>query len=350
MLNQCNCGIITVFLSDPHSQLINKILNNTEQPNGVGFYYQKNTVFLFNTYDNNPIPWLSFGCNTDLLMKLPFIDKIDFYPLNDQMEEKFRTLVLETINSNSKVMTDKNLVYTNLLLNKVNKENNNIMTGYNLVNKVLSNLTETNFNDSTKIYPCSLLNKTVSVILHNNSYTIDYENILESSRKEIIKLSAAFIDLFINNRTFRNNILSYNFELENLKDLQRLNNYIERIIQSLNDDIVNINIDELVNIYNNIVKNTKLNKINIKNNSNFTISRQAILTISNHEINIPNKVIPIPIYNADLKSLSDEQLMDILIYIDSLKDNNSNDTRFASLQNQITYELSCRFRTKQNKF
>ena len=56
-----------------------------------------------------------------------------------------------------------------------------------------------------------------------------------------------------------------------------------------------------------------------------------------------NKILMIPMINANLKLLSEEQLMDILIYLDSLRTSDgTGDTRFSHLQNEITYELSKR--------
>ena len=252
------CGIITACLTDPLSQLINKIMGLKEDDvNSVGFYYEaelhginKCTVILFNIYDNDPVPWLRLGYTMDLLLASPFVTKITYYPIvtnsdsslrsssfsnqssllsrsamkskpmNKRLEETFRTVVVQTIGINAKAIHDKNLSYTGLLLKivgitgeEVDRLVNNIITGYSLVNKVLLTLMGIESADlnkiSSSIVPCPLLRQPISITAPregNNESDVKY--IIEESRREITKLVAIFVDLFTTHDEFRSNILA----------------------------------------------------------------------------------------------------------------------------------------------
>ena len=233
------CGIMTACLTDPLSQLINKITGSRDDdPNSVGFYYEaelhgvnKCTVILFNIYDNDAVPWLRLGYTMDLLLASPFVNKITYYPLaktsaspdstnhrvNKRLEDMFRAVVVETIGANAAAIHDKNISYTILLLKIIGIEDSrltsNLITGYSLVNRVLLTLMGIKQSDLTKIsssiIPCPLLEKPISVVSRReNINEIDIKYIVEESRREITKLVAIFVDLFTTHETFRTNILS----------------------------------------------------------------------------------------------------------------------------------------------
>jgi hypothetical protein len=259
------CGIMTACLTDPLSQLINKIVGlSDDDPNAVGFYYEtdlcgdnKCIVFLFNTYDNDPIPWIKTEYTMDLLLSSPFITKIIYYPLSTEgidsssslffretmsygnstckdvktffhpfvngLEEMFRKTVLETIDVNSKEVNDKNGSYMSLLLREIDIIDKNaymfdgrIITGYSLVNNVLFTLMGIKHGDHVKIssnvVPCPLLKKSVSFMIpHKNASESDINYVIEESRCEITKLMAVSVDLFTTNHVFRSNVLSMRF-------------------------------------------------------------------------------------------------------------------------------------------
>lgn len=253
------CGILTVCLIDPLSQLINKISGLKEDDiNAVGFYYEaelhgtnKCTVILFNTYDNDPIPWLRLGYTMDSLLLSPFVKKIIYYPLitsdkeikqnsllkkdvipnkigiTKNLDEAFRINVVQTISMNAKAIHDKNLSYTTLLLKIAgitgDQLSYNIITGYSLVNKVMLNLMGIDKIDlnkiSSSIIPCPLVKKPLSIIpskdTSNNQLHHDIEYIIEDSRREITKLIAIFVDLFTSHEQFRINIINYKIPSQN---------------------------------------------------------------------------------------------------------------------------------------
>lgn len=133
--------------------------------------------------------------------------------------------------------------------------------------------------------------------------------------------------------------------------LRDLGMYISHILDSFdNPDSLVINLGTLVSTYNKIVMETNLPKIVIPHSGGHTtLSRQVIATIPGDDgleiVNIPlsSKSINIPMYNANLSALTDRQLLDILVYIDSLRDSDgSTDTRYANIQNEITHELARR--------
>jgi hypothetical protein len=243
------CGIITACLTDPLSQFISKIMGLKDgEHNSVGFYYQaelhgisKCTVILFNIYDNDPVPWLRLGYTMDLLLASPFVTKITFYPVvtnqhgsllsratlstvkhsrEPKLEDMFRTVVVETINSNASAIHDKNVSYTALLLKifgvtggDADRLMDGLITGYSLVNRVLLTLMGIKQSDLNKIgssiVPCPLLKKPVTISAPRETVTEnDIKYIVEESRREITKLVAVFVDLYTTHETFRNNVLT----------------------------------------------------------------------------------------------------------------------------------------------
>ena len=143
----------------------------------------------------------------------------------------------------------------------------------------------------------------------------------------------------------------------NVEPLKDLGTYISHLIDSFdNPEPLTINLGGIVAAYNNAIRETNLNKITIPrvttgNSSNkHTLSRSAIVTIPGDYcgdfISMPSNSQAIPMYNGNLTAFTDSQLIDILVYIDSLRDTNgSADTRFANLQNEITHELARRKHT-----
>ncbi|MEO6066606.1 MAG: hypothetical protein ABIQ41_01340 [Gemmatimonadales bacterium] len=433
------CGILTAHLTDPLSELTNKIIG-TDEPNAVGFYYEtkdqgefKHAVTLFNTYDNTPIQWLRLGYTLDLLLISPFVNRMTFYPLVSsqnkvtKLEEMFRIIVIETIGANAGSIADKNLSYTSLFLKRMGVVNTfQLITGYNLVNKVLLTLMKIRDPNiiSSSIVPCPLIKNPISINCQRetaNDHEIRF--IIEESRREIVKLAAVFVDLYANNSEFRKNVLEMTINDKSIRHLTELfkkedelishviggihngvlsNETLNELIKDLsiqrdivgnskrlplstnpgkkveiiNDEIAvtyqesstPINRDPLMNLgiilshmvesfntsdplvfnlgdivmeYNNAVQGTSLSKITL-NKQAHTMSRSAVVTFPSYEA-ISDESVAIAMYNSNLSSLSKEQLLDVLVYIDSLRDTDgTGDTRFANQQNAITHELALR--------
>jgi hypothetical protein len=143
-----------------------------------------------------------------------------------------------------------------------------------------------------------------------------------------------------------------------LNALNELGSYIGHIIDRFDDpDALTINIGTLMEIYNRAVSGTTIPSIVPPHvGTKSTLSRQVVLVLpgdNGTEItNIPisSKAINIAMYNADLTQLTATQLLDILVYIDSLRDSDgSTDTRYVNLQNEITHELALRNRKSVSK-
>lgn len=481
------CGVLMASLTDPLSRFMNKIIGLREDEiNAIGFYYEnevhgsvRHTVILFNTYDNDPIPWLRLGTQMESLLASPFVKKLIFYPIaNDssgalltrtsisssyelqrgrigdskhnhrRIEETFRGLVIETISANSHAIHDKHLSYTALLMRivgisgeEIERLTNKIITGYNLVNRVLCNLMGIKSTESSKLstslIPCPLLKKSVSISSSpEKTSESDITYVIEESRREITKLIAVFVDLFTAHSTFRDNILSMrinkesNVNLDPLFDrenelvssivgglqtgiisnsnlneiihdltnerfnlgnyqtlplsanpsknvsvtndsvpcsfqlpltihdtnpLRDLGVYINHIADSFdNPEVLTVNLGGMIAAYNDAIRGTNLPKISMPHiGGTHTLSRQAVVTIPGNapgghiEIPINSRSIPIAMYNSNLISLSEPQLLDTLVYIDSLRSTDgTSDTRFTNLQNEITHELARRRRNR----
>lgn len=452
--NYDRCGIITAKLVDPLSQIISKIIQLEEDGhNAVGFYYHsesssKCNVILFNTYDNYPVPWMRLGYTMELLLSSPFVTKITFYPLTNtptalfnratiiskqaiknNIEERFRTLIVEAINVNAKTLVDKNLNYTCLLLKMVGITNDTlfdlnkeVITGYNLVNGVLLSLMDIKSSQLTKIssniITCPLIKTPITITSDSEKATFNDTNyIVEETRREISKVAAVLVDLLTTHDTFRNKLLNNNTNslldaesqlvsnlvnglqngiisnqglnqlINNLsqeraiftnkklplstlpqkevqiinedllctfnrgnkqKDdihLKELGDQISNIISSFNnEEAILIDLSNLVSLYNNLIIGSNLERITLSDKRN--VSKEAVVIITHDAsevLKLPNSCLTLPIYNNKVSSLSDEELLDILIYLDSLRDSNGNkDNRFINLQNQVTYELGKR--------
>jgi hypothetical protein len=308
------CGIINVCLNDPLSELINKIRGlDDDEYNSVGFYYEEgipsiidgngnNKIFLFNTYDNDLIPWIRFGCSMDFLLSSPFVKKIRFYPINYdknidsksllaskeiisninnrenkniKMEDLFRMLVVETIGNNYDIANNKNMSYTSLFFKiagiDYNYERN--ITGYSLVNKILLKMMGIKSIDMTKIskkiIPCALLKKPSSLIFKKERVDeIDIKNVIEGCRDEIAKMAAIFIDLFTADKKFRE------------KFLEKISNRSDPTYNKL-DNLFLIE-KELVSHVINGLKNGFL--------SNFVLN-EIIIDLNNERYDIMNKII-----------------------------------------------------------
>lgn len=307
------CGVITACLTDPLSQLINKIMGlKDDDANSVGFYYEaelhginKCTVILFNIYDNDAVPWLRLGYTMNLLLASPFVTKITYYPIvtssessirsssfsnqssllsrssmkskpvNKRLEETFRAVVVQTIGMNAKAIHDKNISYTGLLLRiagitgeEVDRLVNTIITGYSLVNKVLLTLMGIESADlskiSTSIVPCPLLRQPISITAPretNNESDVKY--IIEESRREITKLVAIFVDLFTTHEEFRSNILATRSNKSNHLSLEGLflreSELISHLVGGLQNGIISSA------TLNDIIKDLNVERFNLGN-------------------------------------------------------------------------------------
>jgi hypothetical protein len=439
------CGILTVVLTDPLSQLLRKISGGKpDTVNSIGFYYYdiKSTsyhVCLYDIIDASSISWFHMTMTMESLLCSAFISKINFYPISFEkysyVDDTFRPAMIEAISNNSKLVKDKIATYTYLLLREagIPSPDNIRRTGYDLVNEVLCKLMKISpRTNSWDIISCPLLEEHISIMPHHISAGDDeLKHVIEESRREIVKLVATFIDLYTSHPEFRSIFLTTNFHKRdnnnNLSSLlmkenalvlsvvnslhtgiiavQTLNGFINELtkerfnigyyqrlplsnnatasINVIKDDInctfyqpilatnieplrdlgnyighmadsftesgpLMIDIGGMIASYNDIVRGTGIEPINMSFvGGNHTISRSAIAKIPGNKssLAISSDYITIPMYNADLTPLSETQLVDMLVYIDSLRaDDDQGDTRFVNLNNEIVQELARRRR------
>lgn len=218
-----SCGIITAWLTDPLSLLLNKILAlNDDNPNAVGFYYESDiqgvhatNVLLFNVYDNHVVPWLKLGCTMSKLLTSAYVRRITYYPLARvtattsssllsrmtlghlgaiKILDKFKLLVIEFMSNNARMLHDKSQVYTLLLQRAVGLSKQQLTTGYNLVNSVLAMLTGDKAQCADALIPCTLLKKSISIVSNTILSQVD-EHTVQETRHELTMLLAIFLDL-----------------------------------------------------------------------------------------------------------------------------------------------------------
>lgn len=235
-----SCGIITVCLIDPLSLLINKILElGDDDHNAVGFYYESDihgvrgtNVLLFNIYDNHVVSWLKLGCTMNKLLTSTYVRRITYHPLarvtasttsssllsrmtlgssglpgSTKIIDKFKVLIIEAMSNNSRILLDKSHVYNILLQRAVGLSglsgllNQQLITGYSVVNGVLATLTGDKSQAANGLIPCTLLKKSVSIVSNITVREVD-QHAIEEVRQELTLLTATFLDLLTTSISF----------------------------------------------------------------------------------------------------------------------------------------------------
>jgi hypothetical protein len=135
--------------------------------------------------------------------------------------------------------------------------------------------------------------------------------------------------------------------LHNTDPLKDLGDYISHLANNfMNKEALTINLNGMINAYNEIIKGTNLKKIEVQNiGRSYTISRNGIVMMTGDKsvCDVPNNLKILSMYNANLTNIPDSQLLDVLVYIDSLRSSDGiKDTRYINLQNEITHELASR--------
>lgn len=404
------CGIIFVSLIDPLSQIISKI-TGSKDINAVGFYYmdamsKQYRVILYNTYNNSPVSWMKLGCSKDVLSDSPFITKIVYYPYASN-DIDFRASVIKTITEN-KVSDNYSLLLLKCA-RLLEEKDENFDTGYTLVNTVLEqkdillcslppvtitsipikpsdedieyivkqsrkeitnlfatfiDLFTTNRSFNLNVLRLNIFNpKLLSLEDQLLSYlTTGFENGIISSYSVNVIIKnlneerfghGKLLPLIVGPKDVHitDDDIPCTFQFEpsqiNVDPLEDLGIYIKHIVNSLEDPAVtSINLNDIISCYNNLTQNTTLSKIDYPTK---IISKEAIITTSNEDISISvnSKTVPLTMFNGNLSRLTDSQLTDILVYIDSLRDNRgSGDSKFSNLQNKIVHELALRHKKR----
>ena len=470
-----NGGIIKACLIDPLSLLINKILGlEAYDINAIGYYYEekyqdkiKCKVILYNIYDNEMISWMKIGYTIDLLLVSPFVNKIIFYPLknnnissfiplltrqslNTDILNKFKNIADKITKDNDKIKYNKNIIYTKILLQKLNQDEQ-IINGYDIIYKLFLQLTNNNSSNNNlsnnnlsnldvELMNCKIFENPLTIIAQEEEIFLEEkEYIIEKVRKDIVKLISIFIDLYtmddrfkaiitnskiLNDNviktllnqerelldnifkgydtgilyfndlnsiitqlnttrnilskdntlklSFNNNIIHNNNNQNNSNNnyqnnsnnnnnqnnnnqnnnqnnnnqnnndkIEELGSYINKIKNSLyNEEPVYINWNDIIKLYNNLNTN-KFKKIEEINNK---CSREVILTFNNDIDDILiQKYKILTTEKNNFEKYNNQELIDILVYLDSLRDSNGNgNNKYCKLQNDITYELAVR--------
>lgn len=130
----------------------------------------------------------------------------------------------------------------------------------------------------------------------------------------------------------------------NTNPLRDLGIYLEHIVDSFHtSDNLTINLHQMITAYNNAINGTDIPKISLPQTGAVTSRSGAVILPDYEDLYNDSQMIVIPMCNGNLTSLSDTQLTDLLVYIDSLRDSDGGTSiRFANLQNDITHELARR--------
>lgn len=193
-------------------------------------------------------------------------------------------------------------------------------------------------------------------ILSTETLNADINNLMTERNSLGIKTDLPLIHLSKSNIQVLNDTITCSFAskqpvktvAQDSEALGELGFHINNLALSFaHPEQITFNLGNLISSYNRAINGTNLKKISLPNTTqqNTTISRGCIITLpsTSDEINIPPLNLQIPMYNPDLTQLTESQLLDILVYIDSLRSSDGTyDNRFTNLQNEITHELSHR--------
>lgn len=132
----------------------------------------------------------------------------------------------------------------------------------------------------------------------------------------------------------------HQFDIDPLKEMKM---FLEEITSTLEDSTVTVvDINNLITCFNNLCKGTAVSPVSqVKK----VLSKQAVLTTTDQDISVlvNSKLVPLTMYSGNFSRLTESQLTDILVYIDSLRDHTgSGDSKFAALQNKVVHELALR--------
>jgi len=436
------CGILVVRMSDPFSQILDIITDLNFH--AVGFYYEdvnKHNVILFNTFDNRSVVWLKMGCSMYRLCRCSHVQSINFYPLRTY-ELKFRQIIVDTINANAKSIPDPSIIYTSLLYKIMGLEHDHtIITGYTIVNRVISLLSEIESlgDSSSQIIPNPFLSDVRTVNIAPIWSDMDAARVIEESKGELLRFSDIFVRTIVSDKTFRdlftqkykhninlkhlfrieetlihtlttginrgelninlinhgiNDLSNIRLQLDSSRILPKIDTKFEHIhidttsypslikpydyISDMNalEDLKRqielwitsptpiINLDTIIMIYNRIIRETKIKPLDLPsrdmnsssrdldvvNESGQATTKQAIIVLPGDSyIHYKNEYedIIIPTHGANLSNMRKKHLMDVLIYVESLRNaDGMSDSRYASIQNAITYELAQRNRRR----
>jgi hypothetical protein len=350
-------GIITAHLNDPFAIIIDQLLSiDCNEPNAIGFYYDSNgykNVMLFNSYDGKPVKWISDQYTLTKIIASSFVNKITCYPIienNSHCSFDYAFNKSLSIYPNNNYNSPLETKFINIIqgINVANKFINtddfsfifsdDVKMGYMLINNVLTLLHK---DLSFPIDNSGLLQKGIT---YNNKLLLDDENdrIMIICQKQIHKLEEYILQhCHKNNKIIDLSIFPNKFKLDHLANFHH---YLLQIIKSDNREIQELALKNIIVIFNDIILETEISQIPRPDKITSLLRAKIILPDKSIDDIFSNISFNSSCcYQNDLTVLSNEQLLDLLIYIDSLRDSTGlTDIRFAKLQNEITIELAQR--------
>jgi hypothetical protein len=257
-------GFLTVFLTDPFSQLISRIMGyfpvtdigkegreqgvsyqGHDHVNAMGFYYKDAAtngdimIKLFYRHDSSSVSWTLPKQTMDKFINSAFTEQIIFYPILQDKIELFLQLIGEVSDRPSSSETIQTLllaavqhkVRNTTLSHQVSDHStrqtaNQGQNGYFFINWLLSCLNRAGVREigdfvltlpTDRLINCTALKKPERLRQESQASQQEIEFIVENTRGEIAQLLAIFIDLFTYNKEFSKAVLSNkSFSLEAL--------------------------------------------------------------------------------------------------------------------------------------
>jgi hypothetical protein len=383
-------GLLRCNLIDPLSTVISNISEaHNNRYNSVGLYYINENgeynVILYDLYDSYPIKWTYPFITINKLLSSQYITKLNYHSLDENVNNVAFTNIYQHNTDNLKSSNISKLekkfinIISGLTISYDYKRNyetllKNIITdtkhGYRLINKILSILEGNNISteDCNNFVSSLLIKKSHTCKVNSSNNFINFINDdVNVFSHDIKRIKQHFYKMYANYDFLTNidhSIFQYGCSITNKEkknnalaikalDIKNLGVCLNHIVNSETKIKQCLAVKNMVEIYNNMIVGSKLSLIIPEKDINVVLLPELIfpelsiidiISIVSSNINTQN--------NSDLQILSEIQLFDILIYIDSLRDSSGFfNNKFAGVQNTITKELASRKNTtnKQKK-
>lgn len=293
-----NVGIALVKCNDTLSRLVGAKWSL------VSFYYKssmsgnKMKVSTFFSQFPNSVSWLGDSLNSlESLFNNTVVTKLGVYPIQPEFNDRFRSLLVE----------------------ELLKYKDQPSSGFTIANRIITNMNKITLSVTPSDH-----------LLESKCFTDPFE--FENERKTTLEDQKLFD---INCKDLIFNLVAFN-RLNTMTTINVSNTLMQKIIH-MKDILVKVNeasddpclfpLTDMIDIFNQIHGST-VGHIDVKSSG----SRCIIPNINECSLKFRDTIVTI---NSDLSQLSTDELVNILIYIDSLGNSNWN-----YIQNRVSDEIT----------
>lgn len=206
-------------------------------------------------------------------------------------------------------------------------------------------------NNNYMNYEYELIDYLIKGFNNGKLYLVDMNNYLSKLNKLRLENGEPILPLALNppkNVYIMNNFTpkTYDNEIDigADNDIKNLGCYLQHLVDNYYDnEVLIVNLSKIIRFYNNSIKNTKHIPVIIP--STDITSKIGAFVLSNNDVIMVPKLTNnmVTMYNNNLSLFTNEQLIHILIYIDSLRNKDGlTNNKFNNLKNEIIQEINTR--------